>query len=201
MAGKTVLFGGTFNPPHFGHIEMAKAAAELPDTEKIIILPSRTPVHKNAGAELASAEHRVAMCKIAFSGIAKAEVSDFEISSPEENYTYLTVRRMKAEHPEKSFAFLIGGDSLVSLHSWYSYGKLVRMVPFYAVGRGGLNGWQISRAVREIESDGGRIEFLQREIPDISSSTIRKYIRNGVSIENLVPPRVKSYIEKNGIYT
>lgn len=198
--GKTVIFGGTFNPVHTGHVQMAQAAAALPETDAVLVLPTRLPVHKAVGSALASAEHRMQMCRLAFADVPGVRFSDRELKSREKNYSITTVRGLKAAHPQEAFAFLIGGDSLVHFHEWYEYRALLREIPLYAFGRGSCAPADFAAALRELRAAGGDITVIETEIRNISSSEIREKIKTGQSVAGLVPAAVEAYIRRHGLY-
>lgn len=198
--GKTIIFGGTFNPVHTGHVQMAQAAAALPETDAVLVLPTRLPVHKFVGAALASAEHRMQMCRLAFSGIAGVQFSDMELVSREKNYSITTVRALKAAQPEKEFALLIGGDSLIHFREWYEYRALLREIPLYVFWRGSCAPADFEQARQALRAEGGNITVIETEICNVSSSEIRERIQTGRPIAGLVPAPVEAYIRRHGLY-
>ncbi len=198
--GKTVIFGGTFNPVHSGHKKMALCIAKRAEVEQILIVPTKLPVHKSVGNVLASSEHRMEMCRLAFSDIPKVQYSDIELQSEEKNYSITTVRRLKENFPEKEFVFLIGGDSLVQFHTWYEYRKLLQEIPLYVFGRGSCPPSDFEAAAQKLRAEGGNITIIEEEIPNISSSEIREKIKNSQSLGELVPAKVESYIYRQGLY-
>lgn len=199
IAGDTVLFGGTFNPPHLGHVELARAALALPGTGELWMIPSGEPVHKDTSGVLSSGEHRLAMCRLALEGLPGAVVRDTEVKSPARNYSLLTVRKCKAEYPERRFVFLLGGDSVESFTSWYHYKELLREVPLLAVRRVGDR--DFTGAVERLRSEGGDVRVLDADIPGISSTEVRGRISRGEPFAELLPPAVAEYIAANRLYT
>ena len=103
---KTVIFGGTFNPPHLGHETLVREICRREDIEKLLLVPTKQPVHK-VGGELASGEHRLNMCKLLAETDPKAEVWDVELLREEKSYTYLTVLDYGKIYPDKPW-FLCG---------------------------------------------------------------------------------------------
>lgn len=198
--GKTVIFGGTFNPVHCGHVQMAAAVAARPEVEELLILPARLPVHKFVGRALAQPEDRMQMCRLAFADIPKIRFSDFELRSREKNYSITTVRALQAAEKEKQFAFLIGGDSLIQFHTWHEYRALLRAVPLYVFGRGSCAPAEFAAAFKRLRGQGGEITLLAEEIPGISSSEIRERCKNGLPLEGYVPAAVAAYIRQRGLY-
>lgn len=197
---KTVIFGGTFNPVHLGHVKMAETVSAIEEVEEILIIPSRQPVHKSVGNTLASEEHRVKMCQLAFGGIPKTVISDIEIKSKEKNYSITTIRMLKAEFPKKDFVFLIGGDSLIKFNKWFKYLEILNEVELYVFGRGSCSKEEFDAALENLRKDGGRITLIDKEIPNVSSSEIRQNLKCNKSLKNLVSLNVEDYIIRHGLY-
>lgn len=198
--GKTIIFGGTFNPVHTGHVQMAQAAAALPETEELLVMPTRLPVHKFVGAALAPAKDRMQMCRLAFSDIPGVRFSDMELVSGGKNYSITTVRALKSAQPEKNFVFLLGGDSLIHFHEWYEYRALLREIPLYVFGRGSCAPAAFEKARRALCAEGGDITVIETEICNVSSSEIRERIQIGRPITGLVPAPVEAYIRRHELY-
>lgn len=198
--GKTVIFGGTFNPVHIGHVQIAQAAAALPQTQELLILPTRLPVHKFVGKALASPAHRMRMCQLAFGALPHVCFSDMELKSKQKNYSLVTVRKLKAAYPKKSFAFLIGGDSLLQFHTWYGYRELLREVPLYVFSRGNCSPAAFAEALQALRAEGGEITVIEKQILNVSSSEIREKIMHKQSVSGLVPQSVEAYIRQHALY-
>ena len=116
---KTVIFGGTFNPPHLGHETLVRELCRREDVERLLLIPTKQPVHK-VGNALASATHRLNMCKLLAETDPKADVWDIELFREEKSYTYLTVLDYRAKYGDTPW-FLCGADMLVTLKTWYKY--------------------------------------------------------------------------------
>lgn len=198
--GKIIVFGGTFNPVHIGHVQMAQAAVSLTETEKLLVIPAGLPVHKFVGAALASAEDRLQMCRMAFSDIPRVCFSDMEILSRVKNYSITTICTLKAAYPGKEFALLIGGDSLIHFHEWYEYRALLREAALYVFGRGNCAASDFEKARLSLCREGGDVTVIETKIGNISSSGIRKRIQTGQPITGLVPASVEEYIHRHGLY-
>ena len=119
---KIAILGGTFNPPHNGHIHLLKAFSEEFDFDKILIIPTAVPPHKEV-KELASGEQRLKMCELAFEG---CEICDYEIKRGGKNYTADTLEYLKSVYPESRFYFIMGTDMLLSFASWRDPERIIK---------------------------------------------------------------------------
>lgn len=191
MDNLVAVFGGTFNPVHNGHVEMANAVCALPYVEKLVIIPTYKPPHKTSN-DLASGEHRMNMCRLAFAELEKAEVSDIEQKRGGSSYTYDTLMELKKTY--NSLALVCGGDMITSFSSWYRSKDILKMATLIAFRRVGVDNSQFDLSVNNLEKNGGKVIVLDADILDISSSQIR----NGDFLE--VPTVVFDYIKQNGIY-
>ena len=122
---KTGLFGGSFNPIHNGHINLAVSVKESLGLDRVILIPSGTAPHKSS-AEYAAAEDRLEMCRLACSGIDGLEVSDYEIRKSGKSYTIYTVEHFKKEFPEDELYWLVGSDMLLSFETWFRYRDILK---------------------------------------------------------------------------
>lgn len=193
----TALFGGTFNPFHIGHKEMLSAINDLSFIDEIWLLPDNVPPHKKCDF-LASDNDRIEMCKIAAEDFSKATVSLLEFEREGKSYTFDTVSTLEKKYPDRKFYFVIGGDMLTSLHTWYRYDELIKKIEFIAFKRKG-SGDDFDKALKRLLNDGAKITVLEDEITEISSSEIRKNFENK-EIRSLLSEKVYDYIKKKGIY-
>ena len=194
---KTAIFGGTFNPPHLGHRFMLESIATLPEFEKILVLPSKTPPHKKG--EILSAEHRVKMCKIAFDGVKKAKLCLDELYLEGKSYTVNTLKSFNEKNVLNP-ALIIGGDSLVNFHKWYKYEEILFLAELYVYKRSGVSDELLLSAKENLEKLGGKITLLDIYPPEISSSMIREAFLKGKEPREFLNPQVLDYIRKNVLY-
>lgn len=185
---KVGILGGTFNPPHIGHLMIADQVRDQLDLEKIWFLPSANPPHAK-GKTTIEAEHRVEMVKRAIKGNDLFEIQLAEIQRGGKSYTVDTIKQLTEDYPEFDFYFIIGGDMVEDLPNWYKIDELMEKIQFVAVNRPGYS----------IESPYPVIWVDTPEVK-ISSTTIREKQEQGCSIRYLVPERVKQYIEEKGLY-
>jgi len=201
--GRIGLYGGSFDPIHFGHLISARAVAEAIALEKVIFLPSATPPHKS-GAKLAPALHRAEMVKLAIEGEELFSFSDADLIRTGPSYTIDTVSRFQAEYgPDVELHWIIGADSLAELTTWRRATELVDRCRIMTAVRPHSNNipWnsmtQVLGAPRVEKLCAGMIGTPAIEV---SSTEIRRRIRDRLSIRYLVPEPVREYIHANNLY-
>ena len=195
MKDKIAVFGGTFNPPHIGHVEICEKllARKQYGIEKIVIMPCGSPPHKTA---LTEARHRMNMCRLAFNNPA-TEVSGFEAERTDISYTYLTLEHLKKEYGAKPY-YIAGGDSMRDMRLWKEPRKIAENCGIIAVGRAYMNGAE--EAAGEFRKEfGATVHFSDIAVPDISSTEIRILHSCGLDIQKLTGAAVAAYIAKNNI--
>ena len=202
MAG-ILLFGGSFDPVHHGHLIVSRFAAEALGVGRVVLIPGASPPHKQQTA-LSPAADRIELCHLAVHDDPLFEVSDWEAQQPGPNYTLHTARHFReARPPGTDLYWLIGMDSLAELSSWYRVGELTALCKLVTVGRPGfqwpsrseLTGLISAERIAELEA-----HTLASPLVEISATEIRARIRSGQSIRYLVPDPVRAAIEKRGLY-
>ena len=190
-----VLFGGSFDPVHNGHVAMVQAAkAALPEAE-VLVLPAACSPFKTQTTEGEEA-HRLAMCRLAFGSLA--EVSDVEFHLPTPSYTVQTLTHLLSVRPEE-YWFLCGADAFLSLPRWRDFDTLVTLTRFLVVQRGDPSE-ELKTLLRQIDRQGLGARLIPMPRQDISSTQVREAVMNGKSLAGLVPPAVEDYILKNHLY-
>lgn len=184
------IFGGTFNPPHNGHVRLARAAMRELRLDKLLIIPSCVPPHKIA-AKLASGEDRLEMCRIAFGGDPKVEVSSMELDRKGRSYTVDTLRELKAAYPDSELFFIVGSDMLESFDSWYMWKEILSLSVLCAASR--EEGY--TPDLDRFGELADRVRPISLSPLEISSTQIR------ISHESqLVPEGVAEYIKAHALY-
>ena len=186
------VFGGTFNPIHNGHVEMAKEVLRLDTVEKLIVMPTYKPPHKEA-AMLACGEDRLEMCKIAFEGVEGIEFSDLELSREGLSYTYDTLCELNKKLNTR-VALVCGGDMITTFNRWYRFRDILVFADLIAFRRKGIDNAEFDEAVENLRAEGGNVTVIDSSIPEISSSEVR----NGKW--DFIPNSVFDYIKENGLY-
>ncbi len=190
MAGAVVVFGGTFDPVHTGHLIIAEHAADALACQAVTWMPAGVPPHKR-GVQVSAAADRLAMLHRAVDGNERFQVSDFELNRPAASYTIDTVRHLRAAGAPEVI-LLIGADSLRDLPSWMEPEALVTEARLLVVPRPGIRPDDTPFAER--------VEWLAAPLMQISASVIRARVRRGASIRYLVPDPVADYIASHDLY-
>jgi len=199
------LFGGSFNPIHFGHLIAARAVAEATSIARVILLPSGRPPHKS-GEGLISAGHRLAMARLAIDGESLFEVSDVDAVRAGPCYTIDTVAHFRGVYGGGTkLCWIIGLDSLAELDTWFRIGELVdacRIVtaqrPNAAVPE--LDAARFRKVLTDAQIARLKCDMVMTPLIDISATEIRNRIAAGRSIRYMLPDAVIDYIEGNELY-
>lgn len=186
---KVGILGGTFNPPHLGHLIMAEQVKDQLDLDKIFFMPTAEPPHVSVTKTTIASDVRVHMLELATMDNPDFEIERFEVDQGGKNYTYDTMKALIELYPTVDFYFIVGADMIVDMPTWYKIDELVQLVQFVGVNRPGYLS----------ETD---YPIIMVDIPgaDISSSNIRKKVAQDCSIKYLVPEDVRNYIALEGLY-
>ena len=200
--GKIGILGGTFNPIHNGHVLMAHTAAEYFGFDKVLLVPSNMPPHKELAFGV-SAEHRLAMVRLAAADDPLLAVDTIEIERGGVSYAIDTVRALKARSPDDTFAFIIGIDSLLNLHTWRSALQFVTECRVVTINRPDTVSRDLEKAdlkFPEAISEQLLADVVTAKMSEASSSVIRSRIAKHESIGYRVPLPVEKYIHEHGLY-
>ena len=178
----TGLFGGAFNPPHYGHLALAGSALGRFDLERLVVLVSGDPAHKAVECPV---EIRVALAQLAFADVARTEVR----ADP---YRY-TIDLLRAERPENAI-FLIGADQYRDFATWKEPDRVLELVQLGVATRSGVEPPPVP------PEHEGRVVFFEIDSPPISSRDLRARARRGETLTGLVPPAVQAEITRRGLY-
>lgn len=195
------ILGGTFNPPHNGHIRLAGEFREKLGLDKILLIPTYTPPHKQA-KELASAEDRLNMCSIIAETTDFLEVSDIEINRGGKSYTVDTLRQLTKEHPENSYFFLMGSDMFLTFHLWREYREIFSLCILCVASR--ENGSDYEKLIEYAKETFGenwkKVRISPLEPMELSSTEVREALHRGEGLSGLVPGKIEEYIIERGLY-
>lgn len=200
MTTRTGILGGSFNPPHLGHLMMALDALELRGLDRVLFIPAAVPPHKTNHNGMVSAEHRLAMTRLAVEGEARFEVCDDEVRRGGISYTVDTVRRLKAARPDEQLFLIIGGDTLRELPTWREIGGILSLCEVITVARPGFDRDQMQPALPPPWPATLLAGVVEGHPMDISSTDVRERILRGRSVRYLVPQAVGAYIAGQKLY-
>ena len=194
------LYGGTFDPPHIGHVRLAEAFYNEIKPARFYIVPDYLPPHKALADKSASAEQRCEMCRIAFDGIG--EVSSWETDQHRTSYTVETVSHFSRLFPGSEILLLVGDDMISTFTRWYKYQEILRSCTLVAADRSGIGAEALDKLCRtlELEERDAKIIRLRAEPIVVSSSQIRQNCAEGTGLAGLVTDGVAKYITENGLY-
>lgn len=197
---KTGIMGGSFNPIHNGHLEIAKCAKEEYELDDILFIPNNCPPHKDS-SEMIDAKMRLQMVKLAIQQYPQYTVSDREIKKGGLSFTYLTVTELKEEYPDTDFYFLMGADSLADFRKWRHAEIIAKKCHVLAAMRDEMGNEDVKRLAEELSAEyHGDFSLLEIPQTDISSTQIRRDIREGKRITGKVPEVVEQYIYEHHLY-
>jgi len=187
------ILGGTFNPPHNGHLIVAEHVRECLGLERVLFVPSEVSPHKQH-VDSVSSRDRLEMVKLAIGGNSAFGFSDVEIIRGGVSYTVETLQELKTIHPLAGFYLLIGMDNVDEFHLWKDPSHLLRLAQVIVMSRPNFTMTGIDPSIKD------RVTMC--EVPDIgiSSSEIRRRVKEGRSIRYLVPDAVEKYIRTHRLY-
>ena len=197
------LFGGSFDPVHHGHLLLAECCREQCNLDEVWFIPTAVPPHK-PGRELTSAEARAEMLELAVAGHQQFIVSRYEVDRGGVNYTVNTLEHFHREIPNSEFFFLMGADMLNDLPSWREAPRLCELALPVVVRRPGAGELDFDSLAGIASAE--RIDEIRRhqvDMPqmDLSSTTIRQRVADGLSIRYRVPRALEKYIQTHRLYT
>ena len=194
------IYGGTFNPPHIGHIQAAKAAITALSLDRLILIPDRIAPHKVIPSGSPSPEQRLQMLRIAVSGSDRMEVSELELNREGPSYTYQTILQMKQLYPDTELVLLMGTDMFLSFHTWRNPEVILENASlgvFYRGEKGEAAAIEAKKA--EMEQLGHSIYLVRNEVVNISSTQMRRLLAFRCAGEFL-PEGVLDYIREHRLY-
>lgn len=197
---KTGLYGGSFNPVHNGHLHILRAFTERLQLDRVLLVPTCSPPHKQAG-DLASAAHRLAMCRLAAADNGKITVSDMEIRRGGKSFTADTLMQLALDYPEDAFYLLMGEDMFLTVEKWYRADVIISSAVLCCSPRSPDGFHRLSAFAAHLES-AHNARTVVEDIPfvDISSTQIRELAAKGLPLSAYVPQAVAAYIKENHLY-
>jgi nicotinate-nucleotide adenylyltransferase len=194
------LLGGTFDPIHFGHLLLAERCREECELDRVWFLPAGQPPHKSAEG-ISPGPQRAEMVEFAIAGHPQFEVNRMELGRAGRSFTVDTLREVHAEDPSRELFFLIGGDSLSDLPTWRDPPGIIKLATIVAVNRGDRPLPDLNTLRRTLgDSIVERVRLVTMPGIDLSSTDIRRRVREGRSIRFMTPRPCEVYIEQHGLY-
>ena len=196
MKKRIALYGGTFDPVHSGHLEIARKISELFEIEKVLFIPAQVAPHK-VGKPVTAPIHRYAMLALATQNDPQLSLSTFELDAPNRRYTVDTVEHFQTTLGDSAeLFFIMGADSWAEIRTWREWERLLQMIDHIVVTRPGHD------VNKTLPSADARVSFTDAVMKDISSSGIRRVAAAGeyAELAQLVPAPVAEYIRKYELY-
>ena len=194
------IYGGTFNPPHVGHIRAAQAAVSALGLTKLLLIPDRIAPHKQIPEGSPTPEQRQAMLNLAAEGLSKMEVSDRELRREGVSYSYITVEELRADYPNAELILLMGTDMFLSFDTWKNPDRILQNAAlgvFYRGEKGEKAAIEAQKA--EMEAKGATVYLVENDVVNISSTQMRRLLAFRCAGE-LLPEGVLDYIRQYHLY-
>ena len=197
---KIAIYGGTFNPPHRGHVESLQAVYEQAKPDRVLVIPASIPPHKELATGSPNAEERLELTRLAFKELPYAEVTDMELTRTGKSYTSDTVAELLRKYPDAELMLAMGTDMFLSFETWHEYRYLIDNVTMLVFARREGEDEKIFKYGEYLESKyGAKINYIMHDPLPISSSEIRRLLPKRLGRE-LLPGAVFARIVKNGDY-
>ena len=197
---RIVIYGGSFNPPHIGHVAAAQSVYEELKPDKFLIIPTNMPPHKAMEENSPQPMERLEMCALAFGDIPGVEISDMEIRREGKSYTAFTIEELRQDYPDDEICLVMGTDMFLSFRSWYRYQYLLDNCTLAVLSREAYDNYEIEQYKAELERDhAANVVIIPHQVLPMSSTEIRERLRLGLGSE-LLCDAVYSRIVKKGHY-
>ena len=194
------IYGGTFNPPHIGHLRGAAQAVEALGLDKLLLIPDRIAPHKELPPNSPTPEQRLEMIRIAAAGYPKMEVSDIELRREGPSYSYITVQAIREAYPDAKLYLLMGTDMFTSFLTWRNPEMIMEHAALAVMCRGDKNETAAIEAQKKtIEAMGYEVELVENKVTAISSTQLRRLLAFHCA-EEFLPAGVGDYIRSQGLY-
>lgn len=205
---KILLYGGSFDPPHNGHLNNLRAAAARVRPDRVVVMPAGTSPFKQGTNASGTLRLEMCGCFRALAGepgsaVPQLEVSGWEIEQAEagqRNYTVLTVEKLAREAPGAQLYLAIGSDMLLSFDGWYRWQDILRLAHLVVTSRHVGDDPQLHEKARQLDSTGARILFAPVEALPMASSELRARLAAGEECEAELPETVRAVIRREGLY-
>lgn len=198
---KIGILGGTFNPIHNGHIHIGKEALKALDLDEVIFVPTGRPRHKLNDASLLNENLRYRMVGLAIQGHEGFSISDYEINKKGFSFTYETLKYFSEIYKDSHLYFISGADCLINIYKWKNVADIFKRATLVVFNRPGFSKEDILAQKKKVEEDfNTEIIFLDVEPLEISSTDIRKAVKNQDEITDIIPKPVMNFIKEHNLY-
>jgi nicotinate-nucleotide adenylyltransferase len=192
------ILGGTFNPPHLGHLVAAQEAYRELALDQVMLIPAGVPPHKPVNGE-PGPEHRLELCRLACAGDDRFTVSDLELRRGGPSFTVDTLDILRSQSPSDELFLILGADIAAGLPKWHEPERVLELATVAIAKRRGTSKGAVDNALAQLPG-GERARFFQMPRIGISSTMVRRRVRAGQPIRYFVPDGVMHYIETHGLY-
>jgi nicotinate-nucleotide adenylyltransferase len=192
------ILGGTFNPPHLGHLVVAQEAYRELGLDQVVLIPAGIPPHKPVDDE-PGPEHRLELCRLAVGGDERFAVSDLELRRDGPSFTVDTLDTLRSQSPSDDLFLILGGDIAAGLPKWHQPERVLELATVAIAKRRGTAKAAVDDALAQLKG-GERARFFQMPRIGISSTMVRRRVRAGQPIRYFVPDGVAHYISRHGLY-
>lgn len=206
MIKRLGIFGGAFDPVHKGHTQPLKFISDLKIIDEVHVIPNfASPHNKHIQS---SGTHRLKMLEMAFNEFENIKINEFELNNKNKSYSYETLNTLKQIYPDRHFSLIMGLDSLYNFATWKNWEEILSLCSLLVLGRT-LNQHQkldkvlesrITLDIDDFFSDHGKIFLLKNDFVNVSSSEIRKKIKNDENLTGLLDQNVQEYIQNMSLY-
>lgn len=203
--GRIGILGGTFDPPHIGHLVLAEYAADALDLDCVLFAPAADPPHKRDSQRRVTVEHRVAMTQAAIRHNPRLSLSRVDLDRPGPHYTVDMLKLLHLQYPDDALYFLMGGDSFRNLPTWHQPRELIQLARLVVMRRPGANrvDWEFNVDLYEtiIPGISQCVDVIEAPLMDVSSTGILERLRANKTVRYLVPDQVLDYIAAHHLYS
>lgn len=193
------LYGGTFNPIHEAHVHLVTDFADQLGLEQVLLMPTFQPPHKQAH-HLASAEDRLAMCRLAAASDSRIQVSDLEIQRQGKSYTAETLEELHRLYPGNEWYLMMGEDMFLTVNDWRWPERIYRLATLCAAPRSPDGMERLRQHAAFLETKGAKTRICDIRFLPVSSTMVREAVAQGKSLEGMVSPQIARYIAEKGLY-
>jgi nicotinate-nucleotide adenylyltransferase len=193
------ILGGTFNPPHLGHLVCAQEAHSQLGLDRVLFVPARIPPHKSVEHE-PGPEHRLQMCRLAVADDKRFAVSDMELQREGPSFTVDTLKVLSTQVPQDELVLILGGDIAAGLTEWHEPEQVLGLATVAIAERRGTPRDAVDRTLAQL-AGGDRARFFAMPRIEVSSTMLRRRVGARQPLRYLVPDQVEEYIQRHGLYS